>query len=110
MLVVLFRSKLTSNTDGYEELAEEMLQLGREMPGFIEFKSFKAEDGERLSVAWWQDRETLAAWRTHPRHLFAQQSGKDRFYEYYKIDVAEIVRSNCFQRASDAEKISPPGE
>jgi heme-degrading monooxygenase HmoA len=98
MLVILFRSKLTSSSDGYEELAEEMVELGKAMPGFVEFKSFKAEDGERLSVAWWKDQETLAAWRTNTRHQFAQQMGRERFYEYFNIEVAEIVRSKQFRR------------
>ncbi|MFL6300702.1 MAG: antibiotic biosynthesis monooxygenase family protein [Terriglobales bacterium] len=98
MLVILFRSKLTSSIDGYEELAEEMVELGKAMPGFVEFKSFKAEDGERLSVAWWKDQETLAAWRTNTRHQFAQQMGRERFYEYFNIEVAEIVRSKQFRR------------
>jgi heme-degrading monooxygenase HmoA len=108
MFVILFRSKLTSNTDGYEELADEMVRLGKEMPGFIDFKSFKAEDGERLSVAWWRDAETLRAWRTHPRHRFAQEAGREKFYEYYNIDVAEIVRSNHFDRKllSHSERVS----
>jgi heme-degrading monooxygenase HmoA len=108
MFVILFRSKLTSNTEGYEELAEEMLRLGKEMPGFVEFKSFQAEDGERLSVAWWKDAETLAAWRANARHRFAQEQGRQRFYQYYKIDVAEIARSSHFERKSlqDTEKVS----
>jgi heme-degrading monooxygenase HmoA len=33
-------------------MAAEMLELARGMPGFIDFKSFRAEDGEQLSVAW----------------------------------------------------------
>ena len=66
MLVILSRSRLKRQVDGYEEMAAEMLDLGRGMPGFIGFKSFCAEDGEQLSVAWWENEETLAAWRNHP--------------------------------------------
>ncbi len=45
-----------------------MLATAEEMPGFVEFKSFKADDGERVSLVYWQDHETMAAWRNHPRH------------------------------------------
>jgi heme-degrading monooxygenase HmoA len=100
MIVVLFRSKLvpTASTDGYDEMAQEMDDLARTMPGFIDVKSFKAEDGERLTVVWWQDEETLRAWREQARHRVAQRTGRERWYEYYKMDVAEVIRVNNFDR------------
>lgn len=100
MIVVLFRSKLvpTASTDGYDEMAEEMDDLARTMPGFVDVKSFKAEDGERLTVVWWQDEETLRAWREQARHRVAQRTGRERWYEYYKLDVAEVIRTNNFDR------------
>ena len=99
MVVVLFRSRLTAIAgDDYSQMAAEMLATAQGMPGFIDFKSFKADDGERISVIWWQDLETLAAWRNHPRHLVAQQAGRSKWYEYYKIEVAEVVRQAAFAR------------
>ena len=100
MIVVLFRSKLvpTASADGYDEMAKEMDDLARTMPGFIDVKSFKAEDGERLTVVWWQDEETLRAWREQARHRVAQRTGRERWYQYYKLDVAEVIRTNNFDR------------
>jgi heme-degrading monooxygenase HmoA len=79
-------------------MAEEMLETAKTMPGFVDFKSFKAEDGERISIVWWRDEETMAAWRTHARHLVAQRSGREKWYESYKIEVAEVLRANAFER------------
>jgi heme-degrading monooxygenase HmoA len=100
MIVVLFRSKLvpTASGDGYDEMAKEMDDLARTMPGFVDVKSFKADDGERLTVVWWQDEETLRAWREQARHRVAQRTGRERWYEYYKLDVAEVIRANNFDR------------
>ena len=100
MIVVLFRSKLvpTASTDGYDEMAKEMDDLARTMPGFIDVKSFKAEDGERLTLVWWQDEDTLRAWREQARHRVAQRTGRERWYEYYKLEVAEVIRTNDFDR------------
>jgi heme-degrading monooxygenase HmoA len=100
MLVVLFRSKLVDAPDGYAEMAQEMLTLANTMPGFIDVKAFKADDGERLTLVWWQDEDTLRAWRTNARHLVAQKAGRERWYEYYKIEVAEVKRARDFNRAS----------
>ena len=99
MIVVLFRSRLTAQAGAdYSEMAGEMLETAKTMPGFLDFKSFKADDGERISIVWWQDEETMAAWRAHARHLAAQKSGREKWYEYYKIEVAEVVRASAFER------------
>ena len=98
MIVVLFRSKLVAEPDGYDTMAAEMDALARTMPGFIDVKSFKAEDGERLTVVWWENEETLKIWREAERHRVAQRTGRERWYEYYKMDVAEVVRSKHFAR------------
>jgi len=101
MVVILFRSKLAeAAADGYSEMASEMLARAQQMPGFIDFKSFKADDGERLSVIRWQDQASLAGWRNDVRHLVAQKMGREKWYEYYKIEVAEIIRESAFERGS----------
>jgi heme-degrading monooxygenase HmoA len=98
MIVILFRSKLVDAPEGYAEMAQEMTALAKTMPGFIDMKLFKADDGERLTVVWWQDEETLKGWREQARHRLAQRVGRERWYEYYKLEVAEVMRQNAFQR------------
>jgi heme-degrading monooxygenase HmoA len=99
MIVVIFRSRLTTDAgDDYTQMAAEMLATASDMPGFVDFKSFKAEDGERLSIVRWQDQETMAAWRNHPRHRVAQQAGRSKWYESYRIEIAEVMREGVFGR------------
>jgi heme-degrading monooxygenase HmoA len=101
MVVVVFRSRLSAEAgDDYSEMAEEMLATAKEMPGFVEFKSFKADDGERVSLVYWQDHETMAAWRSHPRHRIAQGNGRAKWYAYFRLEVADIVRETKFERRS----------
>jgi len=99
MVVVVFRSRLTPEAgDDYSEMAAEMLATAQEMPGFVEFKSFKADDGERVSLVYWQDHETMAAWRNHPRHRVAQSSGRAKWYAYFRLEVADIARETKFEK------------
>ena len=103
MIVVLFRSRLTPEAgDDYSQMAAEMLATAKEMPGFVDFKSFKADDGERLSIVRWKDQETMAAWRSHPRHRVAQQAGRAKWYESYQIEIAQVLRENSFNSQSDS--------
>jgi heme-degrading monooxygenase HmoA len=103
MIVTLFRSKLTNTaaSDGYSDMAAEMEALARRMPGFVDVKAFTADDGERLTVVWWQDEETQKGWREQARHLTAQRFGREKWYEYYKIEVAYVVRASVFERSSE---------
>src|SRR5262245_19138162 len=80
-------------------MAAEMEDLARTMPGFVDVKAFKSDDGERLTVVWWENEETLKGWRENVRHRLAQRLGREQWYEYYKIEVAEVVRQNAFTRA-----------
>ena len=99
MMVILFRSKLTAAAgDDYARMAAEMDGHARTFPGFVDVKSFTAADGERLTVVWWQDEETLRVWATDARHRVAQSTGRQQWYGYYRMDVAQIVRVSNFDR------------
>jgi heme-degrading monooxygenase HmoA len=99
MIVVLFRSRLgpAAGSD-YSEMAAEMLERAKTMPGFVEFKTFRHDDGERVSLVYWQDEETMKAWREDSRHRVAQRLGREKWYDAYRIEVAEIRRERTFAR------------
>jgi len=99
MIVILFRSKLTPAAgDDYAGLNAELAEYVKTRPGFVAVKSFMAEDGERLTIVWWRDRETLEQWRNDMRHMEAKKLGRQKWYEYYKIEVAEVYRHSEFDR------------
>ena len=99
MIITLFRSRLTSQAGVYySDMAVEMLERDRTYPGFIAMKEFKADDGERLTVVWWENDELQAAWRRDERHLVAQKLGRERWYHSFHIEVAEVIREQQFTR------------
>ncbi|MGH9577018.1 MAG: antibiotic biosynthesis monooxygenase family protein [Terriglobales bacterium] len=107
-LVILFFSRLTDQAgEDYYQMDEELSQLVKDAPGFMGVKSFKAEGGERLTVVWWKDEETLRQWRELPRHRVAQQTGRERWYQHYRMEIARIQRRTAFNRESaQAEAVS----
>jgi heme-degrading monooxygenase HmoA len=99
MMMIVFRSRLAAEAGAdYAEMADAMLARARSMPGFLEFKHFHADDGERLSLIYWESAETLRAWAEDAAHVVAQRRGRERWYSAYSIDVAEVVRSSRFAR------------
>ncbi len=99
MVVVMFRSKLVDSAgDDYARALASTLELARQAPGFVDVKSFRADDGERLTLVWWADEQTLLEWRNDPRHRAVQQAGIDRWYRSYRMEVATITRTSEFTR------------
>ena len=55
----VFRSRLRDEvSDEYRELASKLEHMARGSPGFVDYRSLTAEDGEHLSVVVF---ETMAA-------------------------------------------------
>jgi heme-degrading monooxygenase HmoA len=102
MLVILFRSRLTAEAgQDYQSLGADMEALIRENPGYLAHKYYQAEDGERLTLVWFRDAESLKAWREFPPHAEAQRRGRERWYESYTMEVAQVVRTSKFQRSGE---------
>ena len=92
-VVTIFRSRLRPGVDDeYGPLADRMLVLARATAGFVEFKSFTADDGERVSIVVFASPEAQKAWRDHPEHRRARVLGRSRLYESYRVQVCRIER------------------
>jgi heme-degrading monooxygenase HmoA len=95
-VVTVFRSRLRDDHRGYEETADEMEAAARAMPGFVDFKTFQANDGERVSIVVFDSPESHGAWRDDPRHRAAQQRGRKEWYAEYRIQVCSLEKEHNF--------------
>ena len=97
-IVTIFRSRLNPGVEGeYSEVAGRMTDLARGMPGYVEHKSFRADDGERVTIVTFADQRSHDAWREHPDHIAAQHAGRDSFYSEYRVQVAGVLRRYEFR-------------
>lgn len=100
MIVTIFRNRHKPDIyDTYLEVAKEMSDLARTMPGYISHKTFTAEDGERVTIAEFADEEGQRTWSTNMRHVAAKQKGRAEFYSEYRLQVCSIIRENRFPKA-----------
>jgi heme-degrading monooxygenase HmoA len=76
--------------DGYGETSDRMLELARQQPGFIAFESARGADGLGITVSYWNDLESIRAWKANAEHRVAQARGKSEWYADYKVRVAKI--------------------
>jgi heme-degrading monooxygenase HmoA len=79
--------------DGYVAMAERMVELGAQQPGFLGIESARGADGFGITVSYWRDEQSIAAWKAQAEHRVAQDLGWRRFYEHFELRVARVERS-----------------
>jgi heme-degrading monooxygenase HmoA len=109
-VVTVFRSRLAASDgpvhDEYEATADALLASAQEQRGFVDFKTFAAPDGERVSIITFADRGSHDAWRRDPTHVLGQRAGRERFYAEYQIQVRECVAVKRFERDAPQGELS----
>ncbi|MBV8699689.1 MAG: antibiotic biosynthesis monooxygenase [Bradyrhizobium sp.] len=78
--------------DEYEPLGERMYSIVSSLPGFLSVKSFKATDGEELTVFRFASEQALEAWRTHPEHVETMKRGHAEFYASGFLQICKVLR------------------
>lgn len=90
---VIFSSRRSAGDQGYEQMAERMVVLAADQPGFLGAESVRGADGFGITVSYWISEAAIAAWRSHAEHRIAQETGKARWYEHYEIRIARVERA-----------------
>jgi uncharacterized protein len=95
-----------SDGDGYGETADEMDALASQQPGFIGVGSVRSDGGEGITVSRWSSIAAMVSWRKVSAHIAAQEEGRNRWYAWYRSDVARVDRTSEFI----AHKVTAPKE
>lgn len=90
---VIFTNRLADNHEGYEAMGEAMYELALKQPGCLGAESTRDIDRIGITVSYWQDEASIAAWKSEAMHLVAQKSGIERWYEHYEVRVAKVERA-----------------
>ena len=94
--VIFTAQRSLSGDDIYDITADRMVLLARRQPGFLGVESVRGDDGIGITVSYWVDRDTIANWRQQAEHLAAQALGRQEFYDWYRVRVAEVVAERAF--------------
>ena len=92
---VIFTSLRTEGDNGYEAMADEMVALAKQQPGFIDIESARNEMG--ITVSYWQSLEDIKNWKANIDHLQAQKKGRTTWYSQYKVRICKVEWEYGFQ-------------
>ncbi len=94
---VIFTSERTlSEPDEYAAMAERMVELARQQPGFLSIESARGRDGVGITVSYWQDLESIKAWKNVAEHQAAQQHGRENWYRNFKVRICRVENEYAF--------------
>lgn len=95
MYAVIFRAKVGVTDDEYVRVAAMLRELALNSFGCLDFVSV-SEGTTEVAISYWPDEASIRKWKAHTDHLLAQKLGREKWYESYLVQVAEIKREYRF--------------
>ena len=91
---VIFTSLRTEVDNGYNAMAERMIDLAAQQDGFLGIESAREEVG--ITVSYWRDLEAIKLWKEHSEHRVAQEKGRQLWYSNFRVRVSRVERDYGF--------------
>lgn len=96
---VIFTAKRTDIEDEqYGAMADAMVELASQQPGYLGIESARGEDGVGITVSYWKDEDAIKAWKAVLKHQAAQKAGQEKWYQWYNLRVAKVERGYSFEK------------
>jgi heme-degrading monooxygenase HmoA len=93
--------------DAYGQMAEQMVALAGEQPGYLGMHSARGPDGLGITVSYWRSNADILAWKQVSEHRAAQQAGRERWYAGYELQVTRVERAYAFGAALPGSPLQP---
>ena len=90
---VVFTNTHGSDTSGYQEMSARMTELVKQQPGYVGVESVRDESGMGMTVSYWEDEESIHAWKANAEHQEAQRRGRAGWYEHFDLRVCRVERA-----------------
>lgn len=101
---VIFSSIRNGVDAGYDATAERMMSLAPQQPGFLGVESVRdPATGLGITVSYWRDEVSIAAWRGQIEHRAAREMGRSLWYSEFELRVAKVERVS-FKRPDSKEQ------
>ena len=89
----ILTKRRTQGDRGDGAKAARMVALAAQQPGFLGVESARGADGLGITVSYWRDEASIAAWKRDTEHQQAQRAGQQTWYADYQVRVARVERA-----------------
>ncbi|MER5865000.1 antibiotic biosynthesis monooxygenase [Kitasatospora sp. NPDC002040] len=101
-VAVLSSLRNGADPEQYAAAARRMRELAGQQPGFIAAESARTAEGFGISLSYWHDPESIAAWRDQVEHTLVREFGREHWYEALHVHIARVERSYRVEPATQA--------
>ncbi|GAA6142353.1 antibiotic biosynthesis monooxygenase [Hydrogenophaga sp. 5NK40-0174] len=104
---VIFTSVRTPGDGGYASMADRMVELAAEQPGYLGMESVRDAAGVGITVSYWTSEQAIADWKANAEHAAARDTGREHWYQAFELRVARVERAYGFLRPSGHTEHAP---
>jgi heme-degrading monooxygenase HmoA len=91
--VIFASQRAGSDAAAYGAMADRMVELAAQQPGYIGVESFRDADGFGVTISYWESELAIRNWKANTEHLEAQRRGRTDWYAHFDLRVCRIERS-----------------
>ena len=91
---VIFTSIRTDVDNGYGAMADRMVELAGQQPGFLGVESARQTVG--ITVSYWDSLDAIQQWRRHAEHTLAREQGRAEWYQAFTVRICRVEREYGF--------------
>src|SRR5271166_1306107 len=100
---VIFSSLRTADdAEDQAVMAEQMATLAAGQAGLLGVETPRYAQGVGIAVFCWDSMESIWRWGRHAEHRIAQQGGRYRWYECFRLRVCRVEEDRAFGRGDGA--------
>jgi heme-degrading monooxygenase HmoA len=77
----------------YDRMSDALEELAPSQPGFLGIESARDGAGFGITVSYWKDEASIAAWKSVALHREAQIAGRARWYADFAIRISRVERA-----------------
>lgn len=107
--VIFLSGRNDSDPPGYAEAAAAMAAAASRCDGYLGIDSVRDAAGVGITVSWWRDEAAALAWRADPDHARIRDQGRARWYDWYRVIVADVTRGYDWVRESSRDSPGTDG-
>jgi heme-degrading monooxygenase HmoA len=75
-------------------MANRMVELAEQQPGFLGMASVREEVG--ITVSCWRGLDSIKQWKANTEHQQAQRQGKEHWYSAFNVRIVKVEQEYNF--------------
>jgi heme-degrading monooxygenase HmoA len=95
MFAVIFKAKVGGQDNHYSAMVKVMRDLAFEKYHCLDFVAV-SEGEQEIAISYWQSEQDIQNWHNDSQHAIAQELGREKWYEYYTVQVVEVKRQYSY--------------